>query len=157
MKFEFNDVIYLNEKHKENFNMCCKLHKETGRDLDEEVIPVFYLLSLAAEIDFDVIHGAYNFKDRVIKPQCLEAPWQTSSMLKTVRLAFNLWNGFMQEGREVFSTPYEIFENSWAPYFVQAIKLRYHAIFRKSPEEYLSDLMRNATTNKKIKIQEEII
>lgn len=112
MKFEFNDVIYLNEKHKENFNMCCKLHKETGRDLDEEVIPVFYLLSLAAEIDFDVIHGAYNFKDRVIKPQCPEAPWQTSSMLKTVRLAFNLWNGFMQEGREVFSTPYEIFEIS---------------------------------------------
>lgn len=109
---------------------------------------MFYLLSLAAEDNFNKIHSAYDFKKRAIKPQCLGEPWQTSSTLKAVRLAFNLWNGFMQEEKEVFSTPHEIFDNGWALYFAQAIRLRYRVFFRKTQEEYLRDLMREMTVNK---------
>jgi hypothetical protein len=39
----------------------------------------------------------------------------------------------MSPGPEVYSTPYEMFDNYWAPYFVQAIKLRFKSSFEPLP------------------------
>ena len=41
------------------------------------------------------------------------------------RQAFNLWNGFTEEGRENLCTPEELFCCGYAPYFMEGIKLRY--------------------------------
>ena len=38
-----------------------------------------------------------------------------------------------KEEKEVYSTPYEMFDNYWAPYFVQAIKLRFKSSFEPLP------------------------
>lgn len=129
INLDFNNVIFLNETHKENFLYCCEQHENTGRYLDSEVLPVFYLLSLAVEENTDLIHTAYDFKNHIIKPECLKDAWHTSSSKKAFFLAFNLWNGYMPNKYKVLSTPYEIFCNSWAPYFVQALKLRYGCYF----------------------------
>lgn len=40
-------------------------------------------------------------------------------------LAFNLWNGFTEEGKENLFTPDELFCCGYAPYFMEGIKLRY--------------------------------
>ena len=40
-------------------------------------------------------------------------------------LAFNLWNGFTEEGKENLYTPEELFCCGYAPYFMEGIKLRY--------------------------------
>ncbi|WP_144938650.1 DUF6075 family protein [Paenibacillus sp. 32O-W] len=41
------------------------------------------------------------------------------------RLAFNLWNGWTEEGAERYSAPNELFACGYAPYFFEAIYLRY--------------------------------
>ena len=50
---------------------------------------------------------------------------QTSGTVKVCHLAFNLWNGFTEEGRENLYTPEELFCCGYAPYFMEGIKLRY--------------------------------
>ena len=75
---------------------------------------------------FDVI-------DNKLKIACLEQPWQTSSSLKTTRLAFNLFNEFVYDSNEdinnnIASRMYavdNIFCCSFAPYFWEAIKIRF--------------------------------
>ena len=51
--------------------------------------------------------------------------WQTSGTVKVCHLAFNLWNGFTEEGKENLFTPDELFCCGYAPYFMEGIKLRY--------------------------------
>ena len=126
---DFDKIIFLNETHKDNFLYCCEQHSNTGRYLHCEELPVFYLLSLAVGEQTNLIHAAYDFKERVIKPECLKGAWQTSSTMKACLLAFNLWNGYMPAKYKVKTTPYEIFCSSWAPYFVQALRLRYDCYF----------------------------
>ena len=63
----------------------------------------------------------------------LNKGWQTGTSMKITRLAFNLWNGMTYDSRESLEgnkvSPYyavdEIFCCGYAPYFYQAIKLRY--------------------------------
>lgn len=79
-------------------------------------------------ISFDTrknIDLLFDFADDSINPDGLHKGFQTSGSLRLSRLAFNLWNGFMEEGNECDFTPYELFDCSYAPYFFEAVKLRY--------------------------------
>lgn len=67
----------------------------------------------------------FDFEQDRIKPEGLHEGWQTGGTVRITRLAFNLWNGYMEQGEEHMSTPYEMFDCSYAPYFYEAIKLRY--------------------------------
>ena len=60
-----------------------------------------------------------------IIPERMHGGWQTSGTVKVCNLAFNLWNGFAEEGRERFCTPEELFCCGYAPYFMEGTKLRY--------------------------------
>ena len=131
--FDFNKVIYASDKHRFSFYECCNIHLDTGRELDSEVVSVLYLIALVESVQGEIRHRAYDFQERLIKPECLKEPWQTSGTLKALRLAYNLWDGFVEEEKEVYSTPYEMFDNYWAPYFVQAIKLRFKSSFEPLP------------------------
>ena len=131
--FNFNSVRYASHNHKTNFIECCNTHLNTERVLDRETLPILYLISLVEEVQPDIRHQVYNFDKHLIKTECLKEPWQTNGTLKALRLAFNLWNGYTEEEKEVYSTPYEIFDNHWAPYFVEAIKLRFKNAFEPLP------------------------
>ena len=92
----------------------------------------FYTMGISKETR-DHIRPLFNFEENCIKPQNLAAAWQTGGTTRLCRLAFNLWNGWTEEGKERYSAPYELFDCRFAPYFFEAIRLRYPEYCR-SPE-----------------------
>jgi len=84
----------------------------------------FYTMGISAETRSH-IRALFDFKEGIIKPEGLSAAWQTGSTHRLCRLAFNLWNGWTEEGNENRSTPYWLFDCGFAPYFFEAIRLRY--------------------------------
>ena len=69
------------------------------------------------------IQTIFDFKNDRIKPKGLEGSWQTSGSIKATLFAFNMWNGYTDE--KLPSTPYDLFCCESAPYFFEAIKLKY--------------------------------
>ena len=78
----------------------------------------------------------YDFKTGNVKPECLHDGWQTSGSVRVVRMAFNLYcNGTpsvseYEDNEEQLSecreyTVEELFCCSYAPFFWQAIQIRY--------------------------------
>ena len=78
----------------------------------------------------------YNFKTGCVKTECLHEGWQTSGSIKVVRMAFNLYcdgtpsvndyDGVEEQVDECRRyTVDELFCCAYAPYFWQAIQIRY--------------------------------
>ena len=74
------------------------------------------------------IDRMFDFKERLIKPEALHEGWQTGESERLTRLAFNLWNGYVEEKEENMSTPYELFDCGYAPYFYEAIRISTQSI-----------------------------
>lgn len=85
---------------------------------------LFYTLGLTRETRTHV-QDLFDFSNDSIRPKGLKASWQTGTSLRASRLAFNLWNGWAEEQQERDSTPHELFDCRYAPYFFEAIRLRY--------------------------------
>jgi hypothetical protein len=98
---------------------------------------VAYLIGLDT-VCREHIESLYDFDEACIKPSALSEAWQTGTSRKTTRLMFNLWNGYCSDGEtytdadgyesDLPSRMYavdEIFCCGYAPYFYEAIKLRY--------------------------------
>lgn len=84
------------------------------------------------------VEQIYDFQSGCVKPECLQAEWQTSGSLKVIRLAFNLYcNGTPSiynfedsdlDGRQRelgYYTVRELFCCGYARYFWEAVKIRY--------------------------------
>jgi len=82
------------------------------------------------------INSIYNFKTGCVLTECLHEGWQTSGSLKVVRMAFNLYcNGtpsvsdYEDNEEQLYEckkyTVEDLFCCSYAPYFWQAIQIRY--------------------------------
>ena len=84
----------------------------------------FYVMGISEETRMN-IGKMFDFKRDCIIPEGMHGGWQTSGTVKVCHLAFNLWNGFTEEGRENLYTPEELFCCGYAPYFMEGIKLRY--------------------------------
>ena len=78
----------------------------------------------------------YDFKTGCVKTECLHEGWQTSGSVKVVRMAFNLYcNGTLsvddyKDAEEQINecrqySVEELFCCAYAPYFWQAIQIRY--------------------------------
>ena len=86
----------------------------------------------------------YDVKDRSINPEAINAEWQTGGSMKVTRLAFNLftdgtptacWSSNSGDVAKDIAelTQYsvsDIFCCSFAPYFFEAIKIRYPEYLR---------------------------
>ncbi len=94
-----------------------------------------YCLGISADVR-NHANSVYDFKTGNVKPECLHEGWQTSGSVRVVRMAFNLYcdgtpsidddmehEEQLRECREY--TVDELFCCSYAPYFWQAIQLRY--------------------------------
>ena len=92
----------------------------------------FYVMGIAGETRRN-INAMFDFKTDCIKPEGMHAGWQTSGTVKVCHLAFNLWNGYAEEGREKLFTPEELFCCEFAPYFMEGIKARYPEYCRDLP------------------------
>lgn len=82
------------------------------------------------------IDSIYDFKTGLVKTECLHEGWQTTGSMKVVRIAFNLYcNGTpsvddcrkkeeqLEECRQY--TVEDLFCCAYAPYFWQAVQIRY--------------------------------
>lgn len=90
----------------------------------------FYVMGIAAETRAN-ISQMFDFKADCIVPEGMHGGWQTSGTVKVCCLAFNLWNNYVEEGREKSFTPEDIFCCEFAPYFMEGIKIRYAEYWRE--------------------------
>lgn len=118
---------FRDKKHEELFNELC----EKMRYSDTYHQSLAYLIALDS-VCREHIPEIFNIDEDGIEPNCISKAWQTSTSKRTTRLAFNLWNGsasdITSDGEEINSNLYavdEIFDCSYAPYYWQAIQIRY--------------------------------
>ena len=91
------------------------------------------------------VNKIYNFKTGYVKTECLQEGWQTSGSAKVVRMAFNLYcNGTPSVDDEQDTEEQvdecrrysveDLFCCCYAPYFWQAIQIRYpeYATYNKN-------------------------
>lgn len=85
---------------------------------------LFYTLGINKDCR-NHFHDLYDQKEECIKLDALDKSWQSSGSERVTKMAFNLFNGFVEEGHEADSTSYELFNSPETPYFFEAIKLRF--------------------------------
>ena len=120
-------MIFCDAAHKEFF-----LKNKVFAGSDVYTLPLIYLLGLTEDTRRN-FNRIYDIKKKEIDIEQLSQGWQTGTTVKITRLAFNLFNGFVFEDLRDFnddrvSSKYavdNIFCCSLAPYFWEAIKLRF--------------------------------
>jgi len=117
-------IVFMDWKHKNTFFEF--LNKMRRSDVYHD--SVAYLLSLDL-VCREHIEDIFDFEEDIIKLDCFNISWQTGTSSNTIRLAFNLWNGCCSEFNPVFYSVHEIFCCSYAPYYVEALKLRFPEYF----------------------------
>lgn len=142
-------MVFENKKHQEFYNkMINMLSKYQKVNVYEKCL--VYTLGLC-ETTRKHFKEIYSIKDGIYIDS-LQARWQTGTSVKVTRMAFNLYNdSIIYESeddidKKVISTKYcpsELFSCSYAPYFFEAIKLKYPEYFReKTKEMYVAAYMR---------------
>jgi len=117
-------IVFMDWKHKDTFIKF--LNKMRCSDFYHQ--SVAYLLSLD-RVCRKHIEDIFDFKEDLIKLDCFDISWQTSTSVKTIRLAFNLWNSYYSESDVESCLVDEIFCCLYAPYYFEAIKLRFPYYF----------------------------
>lgn len=124
---------FYDETHEAMFADICDKMKR----LDDYHKSVAYLLALDVACR-QHINDLFDFGEDVIIREGLHKGWQTGTSQKTTRLMFNLWNGCSSDGDTYTDTDGyecnmpssyyavdEIFCTTYAPFYYEAIKLRY--------------------------------
>ena len=96
--------------------------------LDPSHKAFFYTMGISSETRKHV-EDVFDFHEDVIRPGGLNKGWQTSGSSCLTRLAFNLWNGWNEDG---CATPYDLFSTSDAVYMLEAIRIRYPEYCREA-------------------------
>ncbi len=108
-----------------------KLNESKASDVYYKAL--FYTIGIA-ESTREHCDEIFNLEKREINLDSLQKGWQTGTSMKVTRLALNLWNhNLMYDSEddlenEKLSEHYgvsEIFCCSYAPFFYEAIKIRY--------------------------------
>lgn len=119
------EIMFSTEKHKEFFiSMITKVNT-----WDRYHMALFYTLGISPGCRKH-IEDLFTFtgKNYGIKPEtALLHDWQTDGSRTCTRLGYNLFNGFIDRKTD----PGSLFACKYAPYFLEAIKLRYPNLFKK--------------------------
>lgn len=65
-------------------------------------------------------------------PENIHQPHQTGTSYQVTRMAYNLWNGYVEEGDESSTTPSLLFACEYASEFHEALRIRYPEYFREN-------------------------
>ena len=119
------EIMFSTEKHKEFFiSMITKVNTWDGYHM-----ALFYTLGISPDCR-EHIEDLFTFsgENYGIKPEtALLHDWQTDGSRACTRLGYNLFNGFADRKTD----PGSLFTCGYAPYFLEAIKLRYPDPFKK--------------------------
>lgn len=113
------NIKFANDKHENAFFSLLNRMKKT----DCYHLALAYLLTLD-NVCREHISDLFDLKEDIILVDGLKIGWQTGTSSKTTRLAFNLWCTYVDDCPKN-STPDELFCCSYAPFYFEAIKLRY--------------------------------
>lgn len=125
------DILFNGAEHKDFFESNLK----RCRYSDVYHTALIYCLGIDADTRSH-LDSIYNLQSGRVKPECLQAGWITSGSARIIRMAFNLYcNGQpsvynYEDAEKKLSecakyTVQELFCCGYAPYFWQAIQLRY--------------------------------
>lgn len=127
-----SDIIFYDDEHENYFFGFLKMFEQHCKKLDIYRYSAAYLLALDTELR---VHysDVFDFKQQAIMPEgAFEHAWQTGTSRRTTHLMFNLWNGYCADGEPAdtakpsyYCSPEYIFCCGYAPYYWQAIKLRF--------------------------------
>ena len=124
-------IIFISEAHEKFYYE--KLKEVRYQDVYHKAL--CYCLGISDDTRRNA-NRIYDFKTGCVKTECLQEGWQTSGSVKVVRMAFNLYcNGTpsvddYKDAEEQINecrqyTVEELFCCAYAPYFWQAIQIRY--------------------------------
>lgn len=133
-------IIFISNAHEKFYYE--KLQEVRDQDVYHKAL--CYCLGISEDTRRN-IRSIYDFKTGSVKPECLHEGWQTSGSVRVVRMAFNLYcNGTpsvyeYEDAEEQIDecrqyTAEELFCCAYAPYFWQAIQIRYpeYATYNKN-------------------------
>lgn len=133
-------IIFISEAHEKFYYE--KIKEVRYQDVYHKAL--VYCLGICNDTRRNV-KKIYDFKTGCVKTECLHEGWQTSGSIKVVRMAFNLYcNGTpsvsdYEDAEEQVDeckqyTVEELFCCAYAPYFWQAIQIRYpeYATYNKN-------------------------
>ena len=124
-------IIFNSEAHE-------KFYYEKLKEVKEQDVyhkALCYCLGISPDTRRN-INSIYDFKTGDIKTECLCEGWQTGSSMKVVRLAFNLYcnttpsvDDYKEPEEQIYEcmkyTVEDLFCCTYAPFFWQAIQIRY--------------------------------
>lgn len=130
---------FFDNKHKQFYEQ--KL-KEIGKS-DVYRKALVYTLGIC-ETTREHFNNIFNLKSGEININAVTAPYQTSTSKKVTRMAFSLWNRCNYDSEQdiendkvsTYYNPSEIFCCTYAPYFWQAIKIRYPEVVENTKSNY---------------------
>lgn len=125
------NIIFISEAHEKFYYE--KLNEVRCQDAYHKAL--VYCLGICNDTRRN-INSIYDFKRGLVKPKCLHEGWQTSGSMKAVRMAFNLYcngtpsvDGYRKKEEQLDEcrqyTVEDIFCCAYAPYFWQAVQIRY--------------------------------
>ena len=116
-------MIFRDEKHNDDYVNLIDMMKAEN---DVERKALAYLIT-ADTVCNRHIKRIYDFENRCIIPECLNEEWNTQTSLKTIKLAFNLFNGGTMWADDTESiTPFNIFDSELLSYYIQALQIRFN-------------------------------
>ena len=112
-----------------------KFYEEKLKEIGKQDIyrkALVYTLGIC-EITREHFEDIFDIKKGLINRNSLHSAYITSSSAKVVRMSFSLWNSNSYDSDEdvenetvsPYYTPAEIFSCSYAPFFWEAIKIRF--------------------------------
>ena len=127
-------ILFKNLEHENRYPALMAQLPEFYRS-SSEIQAVIYLIALVETVQPDVADQIFDFSWRMIKPEVLDASWQTEKTKRALLLAFNLFNSSPVPINHIFG------RSHWDKYFLEAIYLRFHFTCDFDEETYLNDLM----------------
>lgn len=119
-------MLFESKEHHQFYLKC--MEQSTKNDTYHRAL--FYTLGINPDTRRN-IYEIYDFKTNLIHLNVLRKGWQTSGSYQVCLLAFNLFNGYTPKTQSSRSTPYELFDSMEAPYFMQAIKIKFPERFHE--------------------------
>lgn len=113
----------MNEEHEKNYYEV--LGKMKKQDCYHKAVAYLFTLDTVCREHIDDL---FDYKGDAVFTDAFRHGWQTGTSMKTTRLAFNLWVSYIDEEAK-YSGVDAIFCCGYAPYYVEAIKLRFPEYF----------------------------
>jgi len=116
--------LFVHHTHKQFY--LSRLRQSGGKD--DRFRALFYVLGIHKHTR-NHIDDLFNFKHKCVRPEGLYAPWQTDTTTRLTLFAFNLWSGNSNRTYDHMITPHALFTGNYAPFLVEALRLRFPDYF----------------------------